>query len=50
MTDCSHETSLWGRCTDCGLTWEQQKKQAAEKLSRAMVAALADRIEKDTTR
>lgn len=21
---CRHETSLYGRCTDCGKTWEEQ--------------------------
>jgi hypothetical protein len=26
MNDCRHETSLWGRCTACGLTWSQQAK------------------------
>lgn len=28
---CRHDTSLWGRCTDCGLTWEQQAVIRAQR-------------------
>lgn len=27
-TDCRHEESLYGRCTACGKTWEQQQADA----------------------
>lgn len=28
---CRHDTSMWGRCTDCGLTWEQQAAIRAQR-------------------
>jgi hypothetical protein len=25
MSDkCKHETSIWGRCESCGMTWDEQ--------------------------
>ncbi|MET8648534.1 hypothetical protein [Nocardia aurea] len=27
MSACRHESSLWGRCTACGLTWDQQTSE-----------------------
>lgn len=28
---CRHEESLWGRCTTCGMTWQQQAARGAER-------------------
>lgn len=31
MTECRHEDSLHGRCTSCGLTWEEQAEVRSQE-------------------
>ena len=32
MTQCDHSESLYGRCTRCGMTWEQQAQALVARL------------------
>jgi hypothetical protein len=31
--DCPHETSLYGRCANCGMTWEEQDRRGYDVTS-----------------
>jgi len=32
VTQCDHSESLYGRCTRCGMTWEQQAQARVARL------------------
>lgn len=43
---CDHSYSKWGRCGDCGMTWEEQARQVAEREdATAVVAAVQHRAD-----
>lgn len=47
MNECRHETSRWGRCADCGMTWEQQ---AGVQRARNRIAELLAKHRGSSTR
>lgn len=40
MNPCKHETSLWGRCESCGMTWDEQAKRRDKRDKRDNIGAM----------